>query len=340
MKKLIVICVIFINLCNLCYTQDIHFTQFFEAPIIVNPSFTGGFNGNQRIMLNYRNQWNSIGEAYNTLALSVDFSMLKGKLNRYDYTGAGIVFINEKAGNSRLNTLHFGIPLVYHKQLNEEQFIALSAHPGIVKRSIDYSNLEFDNQWDGFFFDPGLSTGENFQVDNLTYFDISSGLLWYYDSQYKNINLYGGISLHHINRAKQSFFDESDRLKRNVHITGGGQIEINRKLNLLPSFLVLKQGTNFMTSIGSFVKYNIIDNNVYITQSYLYLGAWYRFGDAIMMVLKFDYENFSVGMSYDINVSGLYVASKLKGGPEISLSAAFPFSKAKQGKPIPCPRLD
>jgi hypothetical protein len=48
--------------------QDLHFSQYFNAPILVNPANTG-FNpdNDYRIGANYRNQWGAVGTPFKTL---------------------------------------------------------------------------------------------------------------------------------------------------------------------------------------------------------------------------------------------------------------------------------
>lgn len=40
--------------------QDIHFSQFYEAPLSRNPALAGIFTGNLRVQLLHRNQWATI----------------------------------------------------------------------------------------------------------------------------------------------------------------------------------------------------------------------------------------------------------------------------------------
>jgi hypothetical protein len=40
--------------------QDIHFSQFFEAPLLRNPSLAGIFTGDLRVQGVYRTQWGSV----------------------------------------------------------------------------------------------------------------------------------------------------------------------------------------------------------------------------------------------------------------------------------------
>lgn len=338
MKKTTIFLILLLsNGVNLCFAQDTHFSQFSGSPLTINPAFTGGFSGDQRIIMNYRNQWNSIGKAYKTFSSSIDFSVLKGKIGR-DYSGAGLLLITDKAGRSELSTIQIGIPLAYHHALNEDAYIAVGLLPSFIKRSIDYTNLKFEDQYDIYTNYVSATTKEQFSNENSNFIDLSAGILWYYDAYKKDLNLYAGTALFHILKPKQTFLAENEGLYRKLVFNGGGQYGINEMFSIIPSMIIFIQGRNFTTSLGSFIRYEV--KTAAPQNIGLYFGTWYRFGDAMLVVTKIDYENFSLGFSYDINVSGLHVASKLKGGPEISLIASFPFTKAKRHVPIPCPRLD
>ena len=53
-----------------CHAQDIHFSQFFETPLLRNPALAGIFSGDLRIQAVYRNQWNSVTVPYQTTSLN------------------------------------------------------------------------------------------------------------------------------------------------------------------------------------------------------------------------------------------------------------------------------
>ena len=53
----------------------------------------------------------------------------------------------------------------------------------------------------------------------------------------------------------------------------------------------------------------------------LYLGAFYRVGDAVVVMSKILVKGaYGIGLSYDFNISPLVSASRYKGGFELSLS--------------------
>ncbi|MBL7750106.1 MAG: type IX secretion system membrane protein PorP/SprF, partial [Chitinophagaceae bacterium] len=51
----------------------------------------------------------------------------------------------------------------------------------------------------------------------------------------------------------------------------------------------------------------------------VYLGSWFRFGDAIIPYVGLEFNDFHLGFTYDVNTSGLKPASNVRGGAEISL---------------------
>ena len=57
--------------------QDIHFSQFYNAPLKLNPGNAGAFRGDLRVISNYRNQWSSINSAFKTYGFSVDVPVSK-----------------------------------------------------------------------------------------------------------------------------------------------------------------------------------------------------------------------------------------------------------------------
>ncbi len=62
-----------------CIAQDIHFSQFFETPLLRNPALAGIFTGDIRAQGVFRDQWNSVTNAYKTASLNGEYKCLSGK---------------------------------------------------------------------------------------------------------------------------------------------------------------------------------------------------------------------------------------------------------------------
>lgn len=325
--------------------QDIHFSQFTASPMTTNPALTGVFNGDYRVVANYRNQWKSvIVNPYKTMAGSVDMSLVKGIIGN-DFIGVGVQVFTDKAGASDFGMVHMSFLSSYNFAITREgnQFLSIGAKIGYAQRSFNTNNLQFGSQYDGQNFNPGLSSGESFGQDNFSFADFSTGVLWYYFAD-KGFNIYVGGAVSHLNRPKRSFLALVDeRLYAKATIHAGSELYISEDIALLPSVLYLRQGPSQEIDLGSFVKF---DFNSSGPGTAFYLGLWGRVAkptvDAIYLVSRFDYKNASIGLSYDVNISGLQAASNYRGGPEVSLTYIGSLGsgdKPKTNKKIICPRF-
>ena len=70
-------------------SQDIHFSQIFETPLLRNPALAGLFAGDVRIQSVYRSQWNSVTDAYKTGSLNGEFKLKVGQADDFLTIGGG-----------------------------------------------------------------------------------------------------------------------------------------------------------------------------------------------------------------------------------------------------------
>src|SRR5438105_10730784 len=120
--------------------QDIHFSQFFEAPLLRNPSLAGIFTGDYRIQGVYRDQWNNITNAYRTGSLNAEYKM---PMTGNDFMTVGIQALFDKAGTVGLTSTHILPALNYHKSLSNEKtmYLSLGFMGGLIHKSIDVSKM-------------------------------------------------------------------------------------------------------------------------------------------------------------------------------------------------------
>src|SRR5687767_15286543 len=84
--------------------QDLHFSQFFEAPLLRNPSLAGIYTGDIRVQGVYRDQWNSFTNAYRTGSINAEYKMPVGKGN--DFMTTGIQALFDRSGTVGLTSTH------------------------------------------------------------------------------------------------------------------------------------------------------------------------------------------------------------------------------------------
>jgi hypothetical protein len=72
----------------------------------------------------------------------------------------------------------------------------------------------------------------------------------------------------------------------------------------------------------------------------VFLGGWYRTGDAVMITAGLEFNGFRIGLGYDYNSSTLNTSSGGNGGFELALRyiAPYPIQFARK-RTIPCSRF-
>jgi len=309
---------VFYVLICVCYhshivAQDPVFSQFYSAPLQLNPGLAGvAYKPN--FAINYRNQWPSLNNAYQTYALSYD---------QYfeDYNSSvGFYLQADNAGNGILKTNKAAAIYTYRLRVNREWQLKWGIELGLVQSRLNWEKLVFGDQ-----IDPILGTvtpggtpipSEDTEPEDLslTYLDIGTGGVLY------SKKLYVGLSIKHLNTPKQSFLGKAENLsgglplRWNAHV--GTEIPIrtgnkNRwKTFISPGIMYVRQGPFQQLNLGTFVGMGDI-----------YGGLWYRHvgtePDAVIgaIGLRKGYLRFTY--SYDITISPL--SNKSGGSHELGI---------------------
>jgi type IX secretion system PorP/SprF family membrane protein len=301
--------------------QDIHFSQFYEAPLLRNPALAGIFTGDYRIQTLFRDQWNSFNNAYRTGSLSGEYKWAVGKGN--DFLTTGLEILYDKAGTAALTTTELMPALNYHKSLSNDRpmYLAVGFMGGLVQKTIDLSKVTTNSQYNGTAYDPALPNGETILTPNVHYLDGALGISFNsaFGTDNKN-TMYIGASYYHLNRPKNSFYQNPTvELDPKVVFSAGVKSIINDYTWFTIQADHSQQGPAQETIGGVMVSYKLGDdpeNSDYIFN----LGGYIRWGDAIIPVVKLESNRFTIGLSYDANISTLQTASEGRGGFELSLS--------------------
>jgi type IX secretion system PorP/SprF family membrane protein len=326
--------------------QDIHFSQYNSSPLLLNPAFAGLSTGDYRIYFNFRDQWPtvSVGNTYRTFAGGADMAI--GKVTKYNsYAGIGVSFFSDQAGAIDLSTNKVTLSLAYHFMLNRKgtQQISAGLDGSFNYRSLNASLATFDSQYDPTTgnVDPN-GPRENFGRTKVIYGDAGLGLI--YSAMVKNsTNIYLGFAMDHVNQPNISFYPSGENIstlggqklymKETIH--GGLAIPVGRRLSIMPNYLVLIQGPSHEFDLGCNFK-TMLGNDARTSTTAIHFGVQYRgFFDAVIFNTRLDIKGFSVGLSYDVNVSKLLPASHTIGAPEIAI--AYVITNRKKPLPGHCP---
>lgn len=315
------------------YGQHYQFSQFYAAPTILNPAFTGA-NVCSRVSLNYRSQWAGIPGTFTTYQASVDHALTRYK------SGVGLQFFQDKAGVNALTTTQVNFLYAYETKITKKLMGRAGISAGSVQRKVDLSNFTFGDQ----IAHNDAPTMERFNYNSTKYFDMNVGILVFSNS------VWGGFAVSHLNQPNQSLTGVNSRLPAELSLHGGYKYDLNES-----------EGTNgrhsnSLTFAGNYTKqakFNQLDLGVYYNKDLLVVGCWYRGipvfkptkdylnNDAVVVLFGISVEKYKIGYSYDITVSKL-TNSNSRGSHELSMSYQFCKLKKAQKKKlvlVSCPKF-
>jgi type IX secretion system PorP/SprF family membrane protein len=338
MKKFIVTLITCVALANASNAQDPNFSQFFASPLTLNPALTGKFDGVYRVAGNFRNQWPTINNAFVTRTASVDFGIMKNRLDEIDQLGVGILGVTDRAGDGVLVTNYAGLSLAYHKGLDEDGFHQIGAgfQGTFVNKRLDVSKVDFEDELTPLGFTGVTSEIFDSRQISVSYFDLNAGVFYNGSTDGYN-NFYVGASMYHINRPKESFQGGQYLLSARTTIQAGGKIPIGgykHFLHIAANHSMQAKAKN--TVVGGAFSYNL--NNDEDNPTNIYAGAWYRFNDAAIPYIGIEINGLRIGASYDANTSSLKPASNTRGGMEVSL-IYIKRPSDPNAKKLNCPRF-
>jgi len=319
----------------ICNGQDPQFSQFYAAPMYLNPAFTGNtIQG--RVSANYRKQWLEVPGAFTSYSFSYDHYLRKYK------SGVGLMFIKDQAGSGALRYNSIGGLYSYVFILTRTIGVRAGVRASYTSRDLDLFRLKFADQ---IIRDDPFHTVENFNRIGKSYADFGTGAVLY--SQ----DFWVGYSLDHLNRPNESFMHVTSRVPIKYTLQGGYRYVIDkdakdRVLQGVTAIAIYKGQKDWdQIDIGAYYKYKVILGGIWYRgipglKGYL---PGYSNNDAVIFMLGAQVSDFfHFGYSYDAPISKLGVASK--GAHEFSMIYEFAEPEYKRSNKkrdfmVPCTKF-
>ena len=312
------------------YGQDASFSQFYSNPLYLNPALAGTGECS-RIMLNYRNQWPSLPNAFITYGASADHYVeaLSG--------GVGVLFNSDNAGNGAITTNRISAIYSYHLKVGENTNLNGGFKATYHSQKLNWDKLVFQDMIDPTTgnVNPGMSGEATPSKLNVSTVDFSGGLLLGVKKKY-----YIGFAADHLTQPDLSYYADNNSplyLKYTVHAGmtldfGGRNYRSNSSNYVFSPNILYQQQQNAKQLNAGF----------YVEKQPIVLGFWYRHNfsnpDGAIFLVGLKQKKFRFGYTYDLTLSKL----KSNSGGAHELSLAFLVNcNNKRNKPgaIKCPEF-
>ena len=143
MSRILIILTVFVffGLSSEVLAQDPQYSQYYAAPLNLNPGLTG-INQKGRVGLNYRNQWPSIDASFESYSFYVDYNWVDY------YSSLGLIVNTDREGIAGLRSTMIGLQYAYQLQLNYNWTFRPAVQLAYYQRDINFDRLTFGDQFD------------------------------------------------------------------------------------------------------------------------------------------------------------------------------------------------
>lgn len=319
---------------------DIHFSQFYETSILRNPALTGVFADDYKVGVYYRNQWSSITHPYETKLVSAEGRVPISEMSD-DFFSFGVLGFMDKAGSVDQKITGIYPAVNYNKSMNVDHnsYLSVGFTGGNLQYSFDPAKATFNNQFQGGRFDPNLPSLENLPAAKMTFWDLGAGINYNASTGINNNMTYViGVSAYHFTQPKFSYYQvEGITQNMRMNANAAASFNINPDIQAQIQTNVAVQGSYKEIMLGGLVSWTkqLAERKAFILTG----GAFYRYRDAVIPVVRVKYNSMALGVSYDVNVSTLKDASKMQGGFEMTLFISGDFTDKGMAKKMVCPKF-
>lgn len=314
--------------------QDFQFSQFYSAPVYLNPAMTG-ISQMTRFGANYRKQWPG---------LQYDFNAYSAYIDHYSFdlnSGVGLSINSFSEQFLQMNTTEISFNYAYRLKISQDLSFNAGTNISYIQKRGSVENLVFGDQIDVLNRSIGsISIDEIGSLDPFSYLSIGLG------GVFVGNNFWLGVAGHHVNRPKIDFYlqDQSSVQAPRFSVHGGYTFDIGGYSYGRDSGKLLSLTGNYKSQ-GPF---QFLDVGAQVILNQIVTGIGYRGypiandlpkRDSLILLFGVNLESgLSVGYSYDYLVSD--VGSETMGSHELSVRYQFlygnPRSRGAKSRVLRC----
>ncbi len=321
---------------SLGWAQDPNFSQYYAAPLYLNPALATA-ESEATFGMVYRSQWRSISFPQKIGQFSGIIPLHSRKQSLMQPGGIGFALYNDAAGEgNNLQTTGIQAGAAYNLPLTRTYTHVLSfgMQLGLIQRSVDLGDFRWGSQYEPatpyFGFNPTLTaTIQTHGLrDKKLYPVVHAGVVWHLNGSsiaaHQPLRGFLGFSASNLNQPDESLIQGAvSRLPMLFRAQAGLIFDVSERIQLMPNLLGMQQNDHTQINVGSYIAYQP-GSLTSLSKTQLLFGGWYRVKDSFVLSTALVAKGYTIGFSYDITTSSLRYTTHGRGAWEVSLSYRIP----------------
>ncbi len=162
-------------------------------------------------------------------------------------------------------------------------------------RTIDFSKVDFQNQFTGSGFDTNLPSGEAALSNMKAYTSLNTGIVYSATSESSNFDF--GVAAYHLNKPKQTFVQDANQfvaVRKVVH--ANFETVLNEKVVFNSNAICQNQSGASYFSVGGSLAYKM-DEEEEGNGTMVNAGMWYWSKNAVIPYIGLSCKDFQFGFT-------------------------------------------
>ena len=311
--------------------QDYHSSNLQNISQLYNPALVA-LKNDMTANVSYRTQWRSVGSPFNAIGASFESTMEPTHRKNESHFALGFNAYREQLSRQG-SMMSLSVNAAEHVRVSKYSSLSLGLGFGLFGISFNEENGAWESQHNGLFYDENLPSGEVFESNQRTTFDIGTGMVYAIQSRNHHVKLFQiGFSAYHLNTPVISYTGAGlSRLpiRSVLYSSFAVPFEIGKRESFVEgSILYQNQGKFNSFMIGGMVKTQLTEkakttsNVSKVNSVYVGLGMYLRGKDALIFNAQVQKTNWTVALACDATISSL--KNNSKGAVEVQLRYTIP----------------
>lgn len=296
--RLVILASFVVTASSAVQAQYFQFSQINYTDQRINPA-TVATSDYATLNFVHRNQKTGGDFNLNSSFISAGYPLLSKK-DGHRWSGVGISLLDDRSGGI-FKTQEATLSYAMNVYLSRGQTLTLGAKGLYQQRRINLDGLYTGMQYiPDRGFDEGISSGEDFQQLQNSFFTFSMGAYWQMTDRNKEKVSYVSLAFFDLNKPKDSFLGTESELRGAFVGAFGLRAYQSGPLSIFPELLYTYTYANHVLNAGAVWRYEM--HSPALSGSHVDFITKYVIGRSGILGIQLHKDNFSVGFSYDFPI--------------------------------------